>query len=375
MGGAPVAEAVIDLDAYRHNLRTLAKVAAGAEVMAVVKADAYGHGVIQCARAAREAGVAWLGVATLQEALALRAAGDAGRVLTWLAPLGADFATAIEQDVDVTAASADQLGEILSAPSTRRPRVHLKVDTGMSRNGVAGADLDELVRAAAIAHSAGSAEIVGIFSHLACADEPADPSVDRQERAFLEAVDQLRAAGVEPQLRHLANSAATLTRPSAHLDLVRVGIASYGLSPAPAVGSAADFALRPVMTLRSSLALVKQVPAGSGISYGHTYVTDRDTTLGLVPVGYGDGVLRSLSNRADVWTAGGRRPLRGRVCMDQLVVDLADAQARRGDRVVLFGPGEDGEPTAQDWAEAAGTISYEIVTRLGGRITRTHVGD
>ncbi|MGH3425268.1 MAG: alanine racemase [Nocardioidaceae bacterium] len=370
----PAAEAVVDLDAYRHNLEVLGALAAGAQSMAVVKADGYGHGAVACARAARAAGVPWLGVATLEEAFALRAAGDRGRLLTWLAPDGADFAAAVANDIDVTAASVDQLDEIVAAPARERARVHLKVDTGMSRNGAYGADWDALCAAAARAHHAGRVEVVGVFSHFACADDPEHPSVASQERRFVSAVDQLRDAGVEPELRHLANSAATLTRPSSHLDLVRLGIASYGLTPAPRVGSSADFGLRPAMTLRARLALVKRVPAGAGVSYGHTYVTDRETTLGLVPVGYGDGVLRGLSNRAQVWAAGARRTIAGRVCMDQLMIDLGDADVARGESVTLFGSGDVGEPTAQDWAEAADTISYEIVTRLGNRIHRTYVG-
>lgn len=370
----PAAEAVVDLDAYRHNLDTLKAVASGAQLMAVVKADGYGHGAVECARAARDAGVPWLGVATLEEAFALRSAGDSGRLLTWVAAEGADFATAIERDIDVTASSADQLDEIVAAPTGRRARVHLKVDSGMSRNGVRGADWDALCSAASREHHAGRVELVGIFSHLACADEPDHPSNAAQERCFAEAVEQLRAAGVQPELRHLANSAATLTRPSTRLDLVRVGIACYGLSPAPGVGSSNYFDLRPVMTLRARLALVKQIPAGVGVSYGHTYVTDRETTLGLVPVGYGDGIFRAVSNRAPVWLGGRRHRAAGRICMDQFMVDLGDADARRGDLVTLFGPGDVGEPTAQEWAETAGTISYEVVTRLGGRIHRTYVG-
>lgn len=373
MAGPASGEAVVDLDAYRSNLAVLRATAPAAAVMAVVKADAYGHGADACARVAREVGLEWLGVATLEEALALRAGGDRGRILAWLAPLGADFAAAVDAEVDVAAASVGQLQEIVAARASRRPRVHLKVDTGMSRNGAIGAELEQLLAAAATAQRSGRVEVVGIFSHLACADEPSHPSVAAQETAFGSAVEQLRSAGVEPQLRHLANSAATVTRPSTHLDLVRVGIASYGLSPVPGIRSAGDLGLRPVMTLRSSLALVKRVASGSGVSYGHTFVTDRETTLGLVPLGYGDGILRSLSNRGEVYAAGARRPVRGRVCMDQIVVDLGDAQAERGDPVTLFGTGDGGEPTAQDWAEAAGTISYEVVTRLGGRIRRTHV--
>ncbi|UYM03829.1 alanine racemase [Solicola gregarius] len=370
----PAAEAVVDLDAYAHNLSVLGEAARGARMMAVLKADAYGHGLVECARTARANSVSWLGVTTIAEALELREVADEGRILCWLYPPGADFASAVEHDIDLAASSAAQLGEIVAAAAGRRARVHLKVDTGMSRNGALGADWSHLVTAAATAQRKGAIEVVGVWSHLACADEPTHPSVAAQEQVFREAVVELASAGIEPELRHLANSAATLTRPSAHFDLVRVGIASYGLTPAPNVASSSEYGLRPAMTLRARLAHVKRVPAGSGVSYGHTHVTSADTTLGLVPVGYGDGVLRALSNRASVWCAGDRRPIVGRVCMDQFMIDLGDTEIEVGEPVTLFGAGAEGDPTAQDWADAADTISYEVVTRIGGRIERRHLG-
>lgn len=368
--------ATVDLDAYRYNIGALGEAAGGAELMAVVKADGYGHGMVECARAAREAGATWLGVATLAEARALRGVGDRGRLLCWLATPGEDFGPAIAADVDVTASSVAQLEEVETAARRlgRRARVQLKADTGLSRNGALPAEWDALVTTAAAAQRAGHLRVTGLWSHFACADEPDHPSLAAQEEAFTGAVERARAAGLEPEVCHLANSAATLTRPSAHLDLVRVGIASYGLSPAPALGTAADLGLRPVMTLRARLAGVKRVPGGSGVSYGHTFVTESETTLGLVPLGYGDGILRSASNRASVWAAGGHRRIAGRVCMDQFVIDLGDASAERGDEVVLFGSGAAAGSTAETWAEAAGTISYEVVTRLGGRIRRIHTG-
>ena len=369
----PQAEAVIDLDAFRANIAALKECAPSSALMTVVKADAYGHGVAQMARAARQAGSEWLGVATLDEALALRRAGDTGDLLCWLAAPGADFSAPIDAGIEVTASSADQLAEILAAPSSVRPKVQLKVDTGLSRNGALGEQWTLLVAAAAAAQSAGSVEITGVWSHFACADEPAHPANDAQEAAFDEAVDELKASGVEPALRHLSNSAATLTRPSAHFELVRVGIAAYGIRPDPRMTYTTP--LTPVMTLRGRLAAVKRVTAGASVSYGHTWTAEQDTTLGLVPLGYGEGILRTASNRAEVGCAGGRVPQVGVVCMDQFVVDLGDAEAARGDVVTLFGPGGDGEPSAEDWAEAAGTIAYEVVTRLGGRIERTYVGE
>ncbi|MEJ7634259.1 alanine racemase [Aeromicrobium sp.] len=369
---APQAEAIIDLDSFRSNLEALRSCAPYSALMTVVKADAYGHGMLPMARAAREAGSEWLGVATIEEALAIRGSGDAGDVLCWLAAPGADFAAVIDAGVEVTASSGEQLAEILAAPSSLRPRVQLKVDTGLSRNGALGKQWTELVADAAAAQSAGAAEITGVWSHFACADEPGHPANDAQESAFAEAVAELAAVGVEPALRHLSNSPATLTRPSAHLDLVRVGIAAYGIRPDP--GMTYDARLTPVMTLRGRLAAVKRVAAGASVSYGHSWTAERETTLGLVPLGYGEGILRTASNRAEVGFGGRRVRQVGVICMDQFVVDLGDAPASRGDVVTVFGPGAGGEPTAEDWAVAAGTIAYEVVTRLGGRIERTYRG-
>jgi alanine racemase len=251
----------------------------------------------------------------------------------------------------------------------RRARLQLKVDTGLSRNGTPPGEWDAVLTTALQARDL--VEVTGIWSHLACSDEPDHPANDAQESAFREAAAAAKARGLTPLL-HLANSAAALTRPSAHLDLVRCGIAAYGLSPIPQLASSADLGLRPAMTLQTRLAAVRSVGAGQGVSYGHTYVTERPTVLGLVPAGYADGVPRHASNRAEVLVGGRRRPVVGRVCMDQLVVDLGDDDAQPGSPVVLFGPGTSGEPTAQDWADAAQTISYEIVTRLGGRTVRRH---
>jgi alanine racemase len=370
----PQAEAVIDLDAYRANLGLLADRAKGAALLAVVKANAYGHGMAECARAAREADAAWLGVATLDEALELRSMGDTGPVLCWLNAPGADYASAIEAGIEVTASSADQLAEIAAAAVGGRvpARVQLKVDTGLSRNGARGDQWDALVAATAAAQAAGHVVHTGTWSHLACADQPDHPANDAQEAAFMAALEVLARHGLEPGMRHLANSAATIVRPGSHLDLVRVGIASYGLPPATTM--AVDLPLRPVMTLRGRLAAVKRVPAGTGVSYDWTHVTERETTLGLIPIGYGEGVPRHASGRLTAAYGGRRVPLVGTVAMDQVMVDLGDATAERGDIVTLFGPGDDGEPTAEEWAAAADTIGYEIVTRIGGRVRRTFRG-
>jgi alanine racemase len=368
------AEIVVDLDAIRANVVTLTDRCG--PVMAVVKADGYGHGMIESARAARAGGAPWLGVAVLEEALALRAAGDTGPILSWLAIPGEDYASAVGAGIDVTAYSVAEVEEIAAAVTdVQQARVQLKVDTGLSRGGSTLDDWPKVVAAAARAESAGVLRVTGVWSHFACSDEPGHPANDLQERSFRHALDVAADAGLDPEVRHLANSAGALTRPSARFDLVRCGIATYGLSPVPQLSSAAELGLLPAMTAQARLAVVKRVAAGAGVSYGHTYVTQKETTLAVVPVGYGDGVPRHASSAAPVLVAGAQRSIAGRVCMDQFVVDLDDDGAVPGDPVVLFGPGLHGEPTAQDWAEATGTINYEIVTRIGGRFTRRYVGD
>ena len=379
----PRAELVVDLDAIAGNVATLrARMREGSpqtQMMTVVKADGYGHGIVEAARAARAGGADWLGVAVLEEALALRAAGDTGRVLAWLAVPGEDYAPAVEADVDVSAYTTAQVEAVAAAARSlgRRARLQLKVDTGLNRGGATAADWPALVAAAADAEQTGAVQVTGIWSHLACSDEPDHPANDAQEKAFVHALQVVDAVGIEPEVRHLSNSAGALLRPWSAYDLVRCGIASYGLSPAPDVVTAAELGLVPAMTARARLGLVKRVPAGAGVSYGHTWTAPRDTTVALVPVGYGDGVPRHASSAAHVLAAGAKRLVAGRVCMDQLMVDLGDGaaaeRAEAGDPVVLFGTGEDGAPTAQDWAEACGTISYEIVTRIGGRFVRRHV--
>jgi alanine racemase len=374
----PRAEIVVDLDAVRDNVAHLAAHVAPAAVMAVVKADGYGHGMVEAAGAARRGGAAWLGVAFLDEALALREAGDTGPILAWLAVPGEDHAPAIRAGVEVAAYSVEQVQAVARAAASAgsAARVQLKVDTGLSRGGAGLDDWPAVVAAARRAETEGLMEVTGIWSHFACSDEPAHPANDLQEAAYLEALGVAEEAGLSPRLRHLANSAAALTRPSSHFDLVRCGLAVYGLSPAPSVSDAAGFGLRPAMTARARVALAKRVPPGAGVSYGHTYTVSatHGSTVGLVPVGYGDGVPRAGSSRAEVLVNGERRRIAGRVCMDQFVLDVGDDSVAAGDEVVLFGDGRAGEPTAQDWAEACDTISYEIVTRIGGRFVRGHVG-
>ncbi|GAB7002998.1 alanine racemase [Nocardioides sp. AN3] len=367
------AEIVVDVAAVRHNVRRLGDLTA-TPVMVVVKADGYGHGMLACARAAREAGAPWLGVATLDEALALRDDGDAGLLLCWLTVPGDDLMPAVVRGVDITAYTVTELDRIAEAAARagRRARVQLKIDTGLSRGGSTAADWPALVARARAGEEDGAWTVTGIWSHFASSEVPEDPANEAQEKLFREALDVTDEAGLRPEVRHLANSAAAILRPSSRFDLVRCGIASYGLDPAPGL-TPPELDLRPAMTVRADLALVKHVEAGAAVSYNGLWVAPEPTTLGLVPVGYADGILRSAANRGEVLVGGRRRPIRGNVCMDQVVVDLDGDEPEPGDPVVLFGPGTAGEPTAQDWAEATGTISYEIVTRVGGRLVRRTV--
>lgn len=376
--GAPLrARAEIDLAALRANVRTLRALAPGAALMAVVKSDAYGHGAVPCARAAVEAGARWLGTATPEEALALRAAGiDDVRIMCWLWTPGGPWREAVEADLDVSVSGMWALREVVDAARAvgKTARVQLKGDTGLGRNGCQpGADWAELVGEALRAEAEGVVRITGLWSHFACADEPGHPSIAAQLSTFREMLADAERAGVRPEVRHIANSPATLTLPEAHFDLVRTGVAVYGISPSPEIGSSADLGLRPVMTLSASVALVKRVPGGHGVSYGHHYVTPGETTLGLIPVGYADGVPRHASGTGPVLVGGKWRTVAGRVAMDQFVVDLGGDEPAVGSEAVLFGPGDRGEPTAEDWAQAAGTIAYEIVTRIGSRVPRVYV--
>src|SRR4051812_16298982 len=364
-------EAVIDLAAIRANVASM-RAGTSAEVMAVVKADGYGPGLVPSARAAVAGGATWLGTAVIDEAVTLRRAGLTVRLLAWLWTPDevASVRAAVDSDVDLSVSSRWQLDIVAGAARAGgcRARVHLKIDTGLSRNGCYVADWPDLVRGAAVAQASGEIEGIGVWSHFAYADEPGHPTIKRQLTAFDDAVTEARRAGLDPML-HIANSAATLTLPEAHFDLVRPGIAVYGLSPV-----AEQFDLVPAMTLRAGAALVKRVQAGEGVSYGHEYVTPRETTLVLVPLGYADGVPRHASGGGPVWVNGQRFRIAGRVCMDQVIVDVGDLPVAPGDPVVLFGSGRGGEPTAQDWADAVGTIHYEIVTRIGPRVRRVYVG-
>lgn len=372
----PHAEVRIDLGAVRDNVAALSARAGPAQTMAVVKADAYGHGLVPVARAAQAGGATWLGTAVLAEALALREAGVSGRLLAWLAAPGEDFPAALAADVDVAAYATWQMDEIAAAArATGRPaRVHVKADTGLGRGGVMPADWRDAVDHALALEAQGVLSVVGLWTHFAYADAPGHPTITAQLDVFSEAVAIAQKAGLEPEVCHAANSAATLTLPSAHFDMVRPGLAVYGLSPIPDVASADELGLRPAMSLSATVALVKGAPPGHGVSYGHAYTTTTGTRLALVPLGYADGVPRHASGTGPIRVGGRTFRVAGRVCMDQVVLDVGDADVREGDRAVLFSDGRGDEPTAQDWADAAGTISYEVVTRISSRLPRRYVG-
>lgn len=359
----------IDAAAITSNVALLAS-RTSAQVMAVVKADGYGHGVVAAGRAARAGGATWLGVAQPYEALQLRAEGDEGRILTWLYGPDLPARELIDADVDVSAGSVEVLAAIIAASreANRAARVHLAVDTGLGREGVTLARLPEVIDHAVAAQRDGVVQMVGMWSHLAWADAPGHPTIDLQAGVFRDALVMAEQAGLAFEVRHLANSACTLTRPDLHFDLVRPGLAIYGLAPVPDPDGM-NFGLKPAMSVTSEIILVKDVASGQGVSYGHEYVTTAPTTLGLVSAGYADGVFRAGSSVAEVAVRGKRYRIAGRVCMDQFVIDLGPAtDVCAGDEVTLIGP--EG-PSAKDWATAVGTIDYEIVCRFGALRPKT----
>lgn len=374
-GSAERGEAVVDLGAIRDNLSAMASALPGVDLMAVVKADAYGHGAVEVARAARDVGVPWLGVALPDEALELRDAGDEGRILAWLmVPEERSIGQCVQRAVDLSVGSPWALVAIAHAARVHgvRARVHLKVDTGLGRGGSAPADWPTLIATAA--EHADVLDVVGVWSHLACADEPEHPATTHQVTVFTDALTTAASLGIEPEVRHLASSGAALSRPDTHFDMVRIGIATYGMTPGPLIGPPYPHGLqlRPAMTLRARVASVKRVPEGHGASYGLTWRAPRETSLALLPLGYADGLPRTVKD-AQVAIDGVRYPVVGRVAMDQCVINVGDADVEPGAEVVVFGPGVAGEPTAEEWAVWDDTIGYEIVTRVGMRVPRRHV--
>jgi len=368
------ARADINLAAIAENIKFI-KSKTSAQVLAVVKADAYGHGLINVAKAAEKSGADWLGTALLEEGIALRNGGITKPIISWLTPIGEDFRTAINLDIDLSVSSIELLNEIILVGKSinKVPRVHIEIDTGMNRGGFGddwGLLLPEIVKAV----KANEIKAIGIWSHFARADEPNEVMNKTQLDEFTQKVKELNDAGVSPELIHIANSAASLSNEAAHKNIVRWGIGLYGLSPDVInMGDSKSLGLKPAMKLFAKLQLVKAVKAGQSVGYGGTAITKSDTKLGVVTLGYADGVPRNANNSAGIFVAGKRAPIIGRVSMDQFVVDLgADSLAKTGDEVIVFGDGSQGEYTIDEWAKACGTINYEIVTRIGVRVPRIY---
>ena len=358
------AEAIVDLTAIAKNIQKL-KATCGTELMAVVKADAYGHGLVPIAKTAISAGASWLGVALVEEAHSLRAGGITAPILAWLVPPGSNYAAAIDAQIDLAVPSLEVFQEILA--TGKRARIHIEVDTGMTRGGF----LDQWSEF--LKSDFSKVEIVGVFSHFARADEVNEKQNQDQLAKFNEAIADLAAIGINPPIKHLANSAATITNQSASFDLVRTGIAMYGLTPdLEHLGTSQSLGLLAAMEVRAKLHLVKKVPANSPVGYGATESTSRETFLGVVAMGYADGIPR-LAKSAGVFFAGKRCPIVGRISMDQFVVDLGpETAAKAGDYVVIFNNGALGEFTAEDWGLASSSINYEMTTRIGPRVPRIY---
>jgi alanine racemase len=358
------AEVRIDTAHLASNIALL-KSTSKTALMAVVKADAYGHGLLGVGLSAEKAGADWLGVALLEEAITLRTHGVRIPILAWLVSPGSDFKSAVDHDIDVAVSSIAAFKEISKLPG--KPRIHIELDTGMTRGGF----LDEWQEF--LMQDFSTVNVVGVFSHFARADEPGEKQNDEQLKRFNAMVADLANIGINPAIKHLSNSAATLKNPAAHFDLVRTGISLYGLSPdISTLGGSNNLLLKPVMQLRAKLHLVKTVPAGSPVGYGASAHTTAQTKLGVVAIGYADGIPR-IAKDAGVFINGKKAPIIGRISMDQFVVDLgADSRAVSGDWVIIFGDGSHGEYTADDWGNASLSINYERVTRIGPRVPRIY---
>jgi alanine racemase len=370
VGGGRLTEALIDLGAVAANTRLLSA-HTDAGVMAVVKAEGFGHGAVPVARTALASGASWLGVSFTAEALALRAAGIRAPILTWMQLPDEDFSQALRADIDLSVSSLAHLDGIAACAQRLRgtAEIHLKADTGLHRNGSGPAEWPALVEAAAQLEREGLVHVRGIWSHLVHPDDPNHPTTDRQVEAFDTAVRQAEAVGLRGRMRHLANSGAALAAPHTHYDLVRAGIGLYGVEPV----RGRRFGLTPAMTLSGRVIMVRRVAAGEGISYGHCYTTREETGLALVPLGYADGLPRAASGRAQIWIDGERRPVAGRIAMDQCVVDVGQAEVEMGQQAVIFGTGASGEPTVEEWAAWAGTNAHEVLTGIGTRVARRYV--
>jgi alanine racemase len=368
------ASAEINLSSITQNFKSI-KSRTTADVLAVVKADAYGHGLIPVSKALEEAGADWFGTALLEEAINLRKAGILKPIISWLTPLGEDFKSAIDLDIDLGIPSIALLDEVIKAASLtgKAARIHLEIDTGMSRGGVLS-EWDQLIKSVLVGVNLKLLKVIGIWSHFARADEPAELMNQEQLSLFEEKVNQAKTAGIDAQFIHIANSAALFTNKSTHKNIIRSGIALFGLSPdVKTIGDSSSLGLKPAMKLKAKLNLVKEVKAGSSVGYGGTAVLKSDTKLGVVALGYADGIPRNTNNLAGVFVDKKRAPIIGRVSMDQFVVDLGvTSNAKTGDEVIVFGDGSGGEYTVDEWAKAANTINYEIITRIGPRVPRIY---
>ena len=368
------ASAEIKLSVITQNFKSI-KSRTTADVLAVVKADAYGQGLIPVSKALEEAGADWFGTALLEEAINLRKAGILKPIISWLTPLGEDFKSAIDLDIDLGIPSIDLLDEVIKAASLtgKAARIHLEIDTGMSRGGVLS-EWDQLIKSVLVGVNLKQLKVIGIWSHFARADEPDELMNHEQLSLFEQIVNQAKAAGIDAQFIHIANSAALFTNKSSHKNIIRSGIALFGLSPdVKTIGDSSSLGLIPAMKLKAKLNLVKEVKAGSSVGYGGTAVLKCDTKLGVVALGYADGIPRSTNNLAGVFVDKKRAPIIGRVSMDQFVVDLGiTSAAKTGDEVIVFGDGSGGEYTVDEWAKAADTINYEIITRIGPRVPRIY---
>lgn len=365
-------ELIIDLDAVADNLATMRSKVSAPKVLAVVKANAYGHGMIQVARKLEAEGVDYLGVVDIDEALELREAGIDVPILAWLHSPNETFVRAIDAGIELGVANSVQLDRVARAAEHlgRVARVHLNIDTGLGRNGATEAEWGRLLVQARGLVSEGFIQVVAIFSHLSSTGEAEDLA---QIARFEAAVEAARQAGVDFELRHLTASDGSLSYPQAHYDMVRIGVALYGLSPF-ADKSAADFGLKPAMTATALVTQTKRVPAGEGVSYGYMHRTAAETTLALIPVGYAEGLPRDASGRAEVSIHERRYKVSSRIAMDQFVLDVENDHVEAGDLVTIFGDPASGVPSADDWARAGDTINYEIVTRMGGRFKRRFLG-
>lgn len=360
----PLRRIMVSASAIRHNVERLRELAPARDTMVVVKANGYGHGAATVARAALAGGATWLGVADIDEALHLRNAGIDAPILAWLHGVDADFGVAIERDITLGVSSTPQLRRVADAG---RGTVHLKIDTGLGRNGASRHSLDGFLELAAELHSSGALTVDGVMSHVSGTSRADDLA---QAEVFLRVQERLAELGVVPTHAHMAASAAALDHPSLRFTMVRFGIAAYGLAPTP---EHRDLGLAPAMRFESSVVSVKRLQVGDGVSYNFLWTASAETNVALVAAGYADGVARAATGRAEVEIRGRCFPVVGRIAMDQIVVDIGDAEIVEGDPVGIWGDPADGTPSVSDWAEWAETITYDIVTGIGQRVARVEV--